>query len=377
MEVGNNMLKQALLTGLTVSALLSSSLSVYAAAPTSTTSSIVKFQLGMKAYTDHQGTHSLDAIPFLSGNNIMVPLKALADSLNTPITWNAKTGEITLKGSQVVKLKLNDNKAIIGSNQEVKLPTAIVSIKGRTFVPTRSISELIGAAVSWMPQSKQVWITAQSPSNTKSLQYAYSFQKDTEGWSSGFADLPKNYNPEIYTLSAKRELIPTATNKTNYGFQLSGANRSDDLFMFMTKKLDGLKPNTTYSLKLFFDLYSDQGAGQMGIGGAPSEAVHMKAGLLSSAAKVVEVKEAGETYLRLNADKGNQKTEGKDMKLIGNISKPEPDKAGYQAIPFEFFATAKSNAAGELFLIIGTDSGYEGLTTLYYNNIKATLTEVK
>ena len=37
--------------------------------------------------------------------------------------------------------------------------------------------------------------------------------------------------------------------------------------------------------------------------------------------------------------------------------------------------SAKANDKGELWLIVGTDSGFEGLTTLYYTQIKASLTK--
>ena len=33
----------------------------------------------------------------------------------------------------------------------------------------------------------------------------------------------------------------------------------------------------------------------------------------------------------------------------------------------------KSNDSGELWLIIGTDSGFESTTTIYYNRIKVTV----
>ncbi|MDQ0195619.1 hypothetical protein [Paenibacillus wynnii] len=56
--------------------------------------------------------------------------------------------------------------------------------------------------------------------------------------------------------------------------------------------------------------------------------------------------------------------------MLGNITKPDSDKEGFQRINFSYSATVKTNVKGELYLLIGTDSSYEGLTTLYFDDIK-------
>jgi hypothetical protein len=33
----------------------------------------------------------------------------------------------------------------------------------------------------------------------------------------------------------------------------------------------------------------------------------------------------------------------------------------------------KANAQGEIWLVVGTDSGFEGKTTIYYNSIQAVI----
>jgi hypothetical protein len=35
--------------------------------------------------------------------------------------------------------------------------------------------------------------------------------------------------------------------------------------------------------------------------------------------------------------------------------------------------SVQANPQGEIWLVIGTDSGFEGKTTIYYNSVKATI----
>ena len=83
--------------------------------------------------------------------------------------------------------------------------------------------------------------------------------------------------------------------------------------------------------------------------------------------------------LRLNLDKGHQSVGGADLKVVGNISNTLPcgmgTEAPYQAktLTLSNFAVTSSND-GKLFAILGTDSGFEGVTTLFYDRVSITLT---
>jgi hypothetical protein len=84
----------------------------------------------------------------------------------------------------------------------------------------------------------------------------------------------------------------------------------------------------------------------------------------------------------MDIDKGNQEREGRDMINLGNVAHPElGDGTGEEykiksltneERPFE----VTTDADGALWLIVGTDSGFEGLTTLYYGQIVIVLSEV-
>jgi len=160
------------------------------------------------------------------------------------------------------------------------------------------------------------------------------------------------------------------------GIYIQGHNRSDDLSMFLKKSVDGLEPEATYLVTFRIDLATNVPGGMMGIGGSPGESVYVKAG-----ATAIEplVREDLSGWLRMSIHKGNQATEGKDMINLGDIAHPELGESvegEYKVKSLDnegrdFQATTDEN--GSLWFIVGTDSGFEGLTALYYSEISMPL----
>jgi len=201
----------------------------------------------------------------------------------------------------------------------------------------------------------------------REIQFKFTFADDAEGWAAGFADLPADYDQAIYELDSDYRELPSGL-KGNGPF-LQGHNRSDDLFMFLRKLAEGLRPESRYQVRATVDLATNVPVGLVGVGGSPGESVYVKAGV-SAVEPLVVADEAG--WLRINIDKGNQATDGSHMVVIGNLAHPEIDgdeyrikTLGNQDNPIEIV----TDAEGRAWLIIGTDSGFEGLTTVYYSGI--------
>ena len=123
---------------------------------------------------------------------------------------------------------------------------------------------------------------------------------------------------------------------------------------------------------------SDAPSGCAGVGGAPGESVWLKVG--ASAEKPVPVEVDGET--RLSVDKGNQAQGGEAAGVAGVIANGIPcEEALAQDPPPYAFVTLShtmaepvtTTAAGTLWLLVGTDSGFESRTSLYYDRIDVTL----
>jgi hypothetical protein len=111
----------------------------------------------------------------------------------------------------------------------------------------------------------------------------------------------------------------------------------------------------------------------VGIGGSPGASVFLKAG--GSTVEPYSIIENGEVIM--NIDKGNQSEGGSNMKILGTIGIPGNDFT-YQLIKRDNLQSplsVTSDSNGDLWVIIGTDSGFEGTTTLYYNAVEVRLQE--
>ena len=200
---------------------------------------------------------------------------------------------------------------------------------------------------------------------------SFDFSESADGWTADFADLPANAEDSIfYELKHGYTNLP-ANLGMRKAIMLSGNNHSDDLFMFIKRKVTGLNPNTSYTLVFEVELASNAPKGTVGAGGSPGESVYLKAG----ASEIEPVKNLeGDRYV-LNIDKGNQSEAGSNATVLGDIATPltvaeytliTRNNASPSAEPL----IAQSNNAGEIWLMIGTDSGFEGTTTVYYTNVK-------
>ena len=204
----------------------------------------------------------------------------------------------------------------------------------------------------------------------------FDFSSGDQGFTSDFADLPAGYDPEFYNLVADHRNLPAELGGGK-GLFISGVNRSDDLWMFWKKKITGLMPNTGYRIALDLELASNVPAGLAGIGGAPAESVYVKLGAFSLEPQV-SLDSNG--WRRMNLDKGNQSQGGVDTFVAGHIAKEADDTSNQYACIFqdnrEGKVSAISSADGSLWVFFGTDSGYEGITSLYYTRLVAILEPV-
>ncbi|HXI13862.1 MAG TPA: hypothetical protein VNM92_14635 [Thermoanaerobaculia bacterium] len=200
-----------------------------------------------------------------------------------------------------------------------------------------------------------------------------SFSNGASGWQSGFSDY--SLQSSGMELESGIEQLPPELGSSETAFRISGHNRSDDLFMFLKRKVTGLQPGATYQVTFRITLASNAGSGCAGIGGAPGEAVMLKAG--ASEIEPLSVLNS-DLFYRMNVDIGGQRLGGSAASAVGNIANGRDDCRGnapFVAIErLHTHTTAvRANGLGELWLLVGTDSGFEGKTTLYYRSIDVQL----
>ena len=200
-------------------------------------------------------------------------------------------------------------------------------------------------------------------------EFTFNFMNNAEGWLGDFADYPNDPGVEdFYELEFSHATLPSPLNTSEGALRQSGNNHSDDLFMFVKKKITGLKPNTNYKIELEIEFATNGASGSLGVGGSQAESVYIKAG--ASTNEPMKVLDNSDNNYRMNIDKGNQSQDGTNMKLIGNFANGT-DLFVYKlkSLSTTMPINVISNSNGELWVIIGTDSGFEATTTIYYNRI--------
>ena len=203
----------------------------------------------------------------------------------------------------------------------------------------------------------------------ETLELTYDFQNDNQSWEGDFADYPLG-EESFYELSYELSNLPTPLNTNSGALKQSGNNHSDDLFMFIRRQINGLKPNTNYRVSYEIEFASDVADGQVGVGGPPGEGVTIKAGAVIT--KPEKVNQSG--FYQMNIDKNNQANSGSDMVIIGDFSNDtNQNEYTLKNLVANDILTVSTNGSGELWLVIGTDSDFEATTTIYYNLIKVKL----
>lgn len=187
----------------------------------------------------------------------------------------------------------------------------------------------------------------------------YDFYSGMDGWTPGFSDYPVGLTPESDTIYQWRaEYLPGPSGPN--AVKLSCNNLNGDIFMFLKRKVEGLKPNTNFVL--VFDI-------AMASNAMPGQGIVLKAG-----GSELEPKKIIENdYYRLNIDKGENLDSGETLIAFGDIG-VSPSLTEYVAISRSNANSyqpllVRSNSKGEIWLVVGTDSSYEGINTVYYTSI--------
>ena len=209
------------------------------------------------------------------------------------------------------------------------------------------------------------------------------FRDGLQGWQPVFA----NYtlaNQESFELRAEARALPPELAVNGTGFYIQGHNRSDDLLMLLKKRLgpaDGVVAGQSYQVNFIINFASNAQSGCGGIGGSPGESVALRAG--ASAAEPLALLESQPVapHVRMNVNILDPSLWGLTTSPGGSIANGLP--CDVRSTPYVSLqrvvrheTTVTANSDGELWLIVGTRSGFEGLTALYYQRIDVTLVPV-
>lgn len=214
--------------------------------------------------------------------------------------------------------------------------------------------------------------------SAQTLEFDYNFRNGGLGWTGDFASYPPATNTSgFYQLESgvrfgprKLTRVPVRT------FYIQGANHSASLIMFLKRRLtaaDGVVAGRTYRAEFIFTFASNAATGCVGIGSPPGEGVHLRAGA-TSVEPIPVLRGNGD--LELNVDFETATAHA------GNVANGLDCEIAYPHFPYVSiqraaeFSNVTATKNGELWLLAGTRSGFEGLTGLFYQRIRVRLIPV-
>lgn len=102
---------------------------------------------------------SLDTAPQIVNDTTLVPMRAVFEAFGAKVKWDGDTQTVTAKKkSKTISMTVGSDE--ISKNEEIiKAQTAPQIIDGRTMVPVRAISELLGLDVDWNGEDRIITIT--------------------------------------------------------------------------------------------------------------------------------------------------------------------------------------------------------------------------
>ncbi len=203
--------------------------------------------------------------------------------------------------------------------------------------------------------------------------FTFDFSQGSQLFTGGVSDFGVDQS-EQHQFVFENEVLPPPFPPGTHAQYLSGTNPSDDLFMYMKRHITGLQPNTMYEVTFVVEFASIYPTNAIGVGGPPGEGVTMKVGVTLIEPDTIIIDTAG--YVAMNIDKGNQSQPGTDMDTIGHVGVSDTTTVytlktnDNLSHPFSF----TTGNAGDAWFIVGTDSGFESTTAIYYTHITVEFT---
>jgi hypothetical protein len=218
---------------------------------------------------------------------------------------------------------------------------------------------------------------AAAQSSTPTLAKRFRFENGSAGLLPCFTDYGLDTTGFAF-LAEVRQLPPyvQAPGRNRNAFYIRGDNHSDDLFMFLKTALtsaDGVVVNQAYLLS--FDLwFASKSNNCIGVGGS-EDSVWLKAG--GSPLEPVPLLQS-DNYVSINVDKGSQSEGGTNLGVVDNIwnGKECPISEWVMLHKTYDHPFPIKTSSDELWIAVGTESGFEAVTGVYYYSIGVRLTPV-
>ena len=106
---------------------------------------------------------SFDTAPQIIEGRTMVPMRAIFEALGADVDWDGDTQTITATQGDIIIIMHIDNVVISVSGEDITLDVPPLLVNDRTLVPVRAVAESLNAYVDWDGETQTVIITSEKP----------------------------------------------------------------------------------------------------------------------------------------------------------------------------------------------------------------------
>ena len=116
------------------------------------------FEIGYENVIINGEEVSLDVAPFVSYEQVFVPVRVIAETCDIKVSWNENDQTVALEKDDVkVMLKINSDLAYV-NDEKIALDANIMIKNDRTCVPISFINEMLGAEINWNKENNTITV---------------------------------------------------------------------------------------------------------------------------------------------------------------------------------------------------------------------------
>lgn len=193
---------------------------------------------------------------------------------------------------------------------------------------------------------------------------ALSFPGGDPGWDGGASDYPVAFEPQMGIVLEPR-VAPGSDGPAPDAFYTFGHNFSDDLFLFIERRIGGLAAGGGYCVRLCVEFAAD------GIG----HHLYGKAGAASFEPARIANDLPGGAYYVMNLDKGEQTVTGPGAMALGRLREWTDEVPGYvrRTLCTAGSMGVRADAGGAIWIFAGAESGFEVQSYVYWLRVDVEL----
>ena len=126
---------------------------------------------GVRVYLDGVQLAFADQAPIIASGRTLVPLRFVSEAFGARVDWDPTTGSVPISLADTSILLRIGRRDVVINDRTVLLDVAPTLLNGRTMVPLRFVSEVLGAAVNWSDAHGSVFVRRQA--TTASFRNSY------------------------------------------------------------------------------------------------------------------------------------------------------------------------------------------------------------